>query len=183
MKRYNDESGQSLVEMALTLPLLLIIFLGIVELSQVVYGAINVSNAAKAAAQYAAQNDNTAVATGNMLLAAQHEIGTTVPGQVGSLDMPTPTSMPDGSALPAGTVCTTSGTSSSCSYCSCSSPDSTQAPFACGSATALSQCTGISHLEQNIIIETHISVTPVVKLPGLPSPFSLYGHAAVKRLQ
>lgn len=180
--KHDSECGQSIVELALTFPLLMLMFLGTVELAQVIYGAINVSNAAKAAAQFAAQNSNTAVQTSGMLTAAQNEIGTAVPGQVGSLDMPIPTTMPDGTLLPAVTSCVASGTSSSCSYCSCSSPDSAQAPFACGSTTALTQCTGISHLEQNIIIQTHISVVPVVALPGFSS-FSLYGHAVVKRLQ
>lgn len=178
----DNEGGQALVELAVTLPLLLLMFLGTVELAQVIYGAINVSNAAKAAGQFAAQNSNTAVQTAGMLTAAQNEIGTSVPGQVGSLDMPTPTAMPDGSAIPSVTSCVSSGTSSSCSYCSCSSPETSVTPFACGSTTALAQCTGISHLEQNIIIQTHISVTPILALPGFSS-FSLYGHAVVKRLQ
>jgi hypothetical protein len=181
--KQDNECGQSIVELALTLPLLLFMFLGTVELGQVCYGAINVSNAAKAAAQYGAQDTNTAVQTGSMLTAAQREIGTGVPGQTSPLDMPAATTMPDGSALPTGTVCTASGGSYTCSYCSCSSPDSGQAPFACGSATALTQCTGISHLEQNIVIQTRIFVKPIVALPGLPSPYSLLGHAVVKRLQ
>jgi hypothetical protein len=181
MKRDN-EGGQSLVETALALPLLLLMFLGMAELAQVCYGAINVSNAAKAAAQYAAQDSNTAVLTGNMLAAAQQEVGN-VPGLVEPLDMPQPTAMPDGSTLPAVTSCSTAGDSYSCSYCSCSSPESGQAPFACGASDALTKCIGISHLEQNIIIQTRISLKPVVSVTGLPSTFSLYGHAVVKRLQ
>jgi Flp pilus assembly protein TadG len=107
--KQDNQSGQSIVELAVTLPLLLLMFLGTVELGQVCYGAINVSNAAKAAAQYGAQDTNTAVQTGNMLTAAQREIGTVVPGQTGPLDMTAATTMPDGSELPTGTVCKTSG--------------------------------------------------------------------------
>lgn len=178
--KLRSEDGQSLVELALTIPLLVLMLMGMAELGQICYGAINVSNAAKAAAQYAAQDSTTAGDTAGMLLAAQNEIGT-LPGLVGSLDMPKPTKMPDGSALPSGTACTP-GDSTSCSYCSCSSPDSTQAPFACGAANALAQCSGISELEQNIIIQTHIKMNPLVSLPGM-STFNLYGHAVVKRLQ
>lgn len=178
--KLHSEDGQSLVELALTIPLLLLMLMGMTELGQICYGAINVSNAAKAAAQYGAQSSATAGDTAGMLAAAQNEIGT-VPGQVGALDMPAATTMPDGSSLPSVAKCT-SGSSSSCSYCSCSSPDSTQAAFACGATNALSQCTGISQLEQNIIIQTHIQVNPLVSLPGM-STFNLYGHAAVKRLQ
>ena len=178
--KLHSEDGQSLVELALTIPLLLLMLMGMAELGQICYGAINVSNAAKAAAQYGAQDSSTAGDTAGMLAAAQNEIGT-VPGLVGSLDMPAATTMPDGTAVPSVTVCT-SGSSSSCSYCSCSSPDSAQTPFACGANNALSQCAGISQLEQNIIIQTHIKVNPLVSLPGM-STFNLYGHAVVKRLQ
>lgn len=182
----DNESGQSLVEMALSLPLLVLLLLGTVELAQVCYGAIAVSNAAKAAAQYAAQNSTTAAqnptAVAYTLLAAQRDTGS-VPGLAGPLDMPVATTMPDGSALPSGTVCTVSGTSAVCSYCSCSSPNSSHPPFACGSPTATTQCVGISQLEQDIVIQTHISLYPMVTIPGLGTPFSLYGHAVAKRLQ
>lgn len=178
--KIHSEDGQSLVELALTIPLLLLMLMGMAELAQICFVAINVSNAAKAAAQYAAQTSTTAGDTAGMLAAAQNEIGV-LPGQVGTLDMPKASTMPDGTALPTGTVCS-SGSPYSCSYCSCSSPDSTQAPFACGATNALSQCTGISQLEQNIIIQTHMTVSPLVSLPGL-GPFNVYGHAVVKRLQ
>jgi hypothetical protein len=186
MKRDN-ESGQSLVELALTLPLLLLFLLGAVELGQVCYGAISVSNAAKAAAQYGAQNGSTAVNTAGMLTAARADVGN-VPGLTKTgLIMPRPVSMPDGSDLPlSAIVWNTSGSSTSGSYCSCSSPDadaSKYPPFACGSDTALTKCTGGSALEQNIIIQTKISVSPIVALPGLPKTYDLYGHAVVKRLQ
>lgn len=186
-ERQDNERGQALVEMALTFPFLLAIFLGIVEFAVICYGAIGVSNAAKAAAQFAAQNPNTAAqnptAVAQVLVAAQRDIGG-IPGITSAgLTMPAATTMIDGSALPSGTVCTTSGNGTVCSYCSCSSPDSTQAPFACLSANAQTQCTGISELEQNLIIETKISMNPIVTLPGFSGPFSLYGHAVVKRLQ
>ncbi|WP_109487954.1 TadE/TadG family type IV pilus assembly protein [Occallatibacter savannae] len=187
-----NEDGQSLVELALTLPLLLVLLLGVAELGHIAYASINVSNAAKAAGQYAAQNTSTAVQTGSILAAAQNEVAT-VPGLVGSLSLDQPTSMPDGSPLPTGTVCNASGSSYSCSYCSCSSPDidppgtdpakMKYPPFACGAGDALTRCVGNSHLEQNIIIETRIAVSPVVTVPGMDGPMNMYGHAVVKRLQ
>jgi Flp pilus assembly protein TadG len=48
-----DDSGQALIELALSLPLLFLILLGAVELGRLAFAAIEVSNAAKAAAQYA----------------------------------------------------------------------------------------------------------------------------------
>ena len=188
--KHDGESGQALVETAITIPLLLLFLLGAAELGQVTYGAINVSNAAKSASQYGAQMGTTMVSTDQILLAAQNEAS--VPGMIGSLDMPMPIAMPDGTALPGSKVlnCVASTssnpTSYTCTYCTCSNPDVTATPFACASAVvtgAGATCTGVSHLEQNLIVVTHVTVKPVIPIPGLPSTYDLYGHAVVKRLQ
>ena len=70
----NGESGQSLVELALTMPLLLLILLGAVELGKVAYAAIEVSDAAMAAAQYGAQNSTTAGDTTGIQTAASNDV-------------------------------------------------------------------------------------------------------------
>lgn len=58
--RGSQETGQSLVELAITIPLLLLIVLGVVEFGQVAYTSIELSKAAMAGAQYGAQNGFTA---------------------------------------------------------------------------------------------------------------------------
>ncbi|HEV2484946.1 MAG TPA: TadE/TadG family type IV pilus assembly protein [Terracidiphilus sp.] len=65
------ESGQALIELALSLPLLLLLLLGAAEFGRLAYMAIEVSDAAKAAAQYGAQNSTTASDSGGILLTAQ----------------------------------------------------------------------------------------------------------------
>jgi len=55
-----NEAGQSLVEVAISLPLLLLLLLGAMEFGQLYYVAIEVTNAAHAGAQYGAQNKITA---------------------------------------------------------------------------------------------------------------------------
>jgi len=187
----DSESGQALVEAAIAIPLLLLFVLGAAELGQVIYGAINVSNAAKSASQYGAQMSGTMVDTAGILSAAQNE--TSIPGMVGSLDMPMPIAMPDGSTLPGSKVLsclsyTPKGGSASysCSYCTCSNPDVAAAPFQCATAVTAgpgATCAGVSHLEQNLIVVTHVSVRPIIPIPGLLSTYELYGHAVVKRLQ
>ena len=186
--KHDNDSGQSLIELALTLPLLMLLLLGAVELGQLAYGAINVSNAAKSATQYGAQMAGTMVDTQGILAAAQDEIA--IPGQVGSLDMPMPVAMPDGSALPASDKldCNPTNGSYACSYCTCSNPDVAHltTPFNCATAVVTGvnpTCTNNSHLEQNLIITTHVVVQPILHLPGLPATFNMYGHAVVKRLQ
>ena len=65
------ESGQALVELALTIPIMLLLLLGAAELARVAYAAIEISNAANAAAQFATQNPSTMNNTDGITLAAQ----------------------------------------------------------------------------------------------------------------
>lgn len=71
-------AGQALVELALTVPLLLLILIGTIELARVAYVAIEVTNAAEAAVRYGAKNSGTATDTTGMQMAAEddaHDIG------------------------------------------------------------------------------------------------------------
>ncbi len=79
--RTKDDSGQALVELALSASLLFLILLGAVEFARATYAAIEVSNAARAAAQYGAANGGNTGDTTGMQNAAQADsfnLGTTV---------------------------------------------------------------------------------------------------------
>ncbi len=67
------EHGQALVETALTIPLLLLLLLGAAELARVAYAAIEISNAARAAVQYAAQSEGNMNDTPGITTAAQND--------------------------------------------------------------------------------------------------------------
>jgi Flp pilus assembly protein TadG len=67
----DEELGQALVELAISLPLLLLLLFGAVQFGRLAYMAIEVSDAAKAAAQYGAQNGTTAIDGPGITLAAQ----------------------------------------------------------------------------------------------------------------
>ena len=58
--RLRNGAGQSLVEFALTMPLFILILVGTAELARFAWVAIEVSNAARAGAQFGAQNHITA---------------------------------------------------------------------------------------------------------------------------
>lgn len=80
--RNRGDAGQSLVEIAITLPLLLLLLAGGAEFACLAYSSIEVSNAAKAAVQYGGQAGNTAVDSGTqsgMQNAINSEV-TAVPG-------------------------------------------------------------------------------------------------------
>jgi Flp pilus assembly protein TadG len=69
----NGEAGQSLVELAILMVLLVPLLIGAVEFGRLAYKAIEVSNAAKAAVQYGSQNHATAGDTAGMQAAAQND--------------------------------------------------------------------------------------------------------------
>jgi Flp pilus assembly protein TadG len=68
-----EERAQALLEVALTLPILLLLLLGAAEMARVSYAAIEVANAARAAVQYGAQNSTTAADTTGMQTAASND--------------------------------------------------------------------------------------------------------------
>jgi Flp pilus assembly protein TadG len=56
LSRIASESGQSLLEMTLLTPVLLLLLIGIMEVGRFAYYSIEVTNAARAAVQYGAQS-------------------------------------------------------------------------------------------------------------------------------
>ncbi len=72
--RLGASSGQTVVELALLLPLLLVLFVGVIEIGRYAYFDILISNAARAGAQYGAQSLIQAADT-NGITAAAHNDG------------------------------------------------------------------------------------------------------------
>jgi len=150
------EEGGALVETALSMSFLVVMLLGAVEFGRLGYAAIQVNNAAKAAAQYGAQSRTTAGNRAAMLTAAQSEYFN--PSAV-SLTSPTAT---NGYAC----NCAGSGASVSCSINSVTAP----------------ACPG-SVMEVTMTVQTQASFDPLIHIPGLPGPFTLKGTAIQKVLQ
>jgi Flp pilus assembly protein TadG len=69
----SGERGQAFIELALVLPILLALTIGIIELGRLAYYYIEVSNAARAGAQYGAQILGNAPDTAAITLAAQND--------------------------------------------------------------------------------------------------------------
>jgi Flp pilus assembly protein TadG len=61
-----DDAGQALVEVAISVPLLLLLLLGAEEFARIAYASIEVSNAASAAALYAASSRGNAANSTNI---------------------------------------------------------------------------------------------------------------------
>lgn len=62
-----------MIELALILPVLLLLTLGVIEMGRAAYLYLEVVDAAKAGAQYGSQTMANAVNTGNILLAVQND--------------------------------------------------------------------------------------------------------------
>lgn len=71
LRRLRGDAGQALVETAVSVPLLLLILVGATEFARATYAAIEVSNSARAAAQYAAMNGGAAADATGVQNAAQ----------------------------------------------------------------------------------------------------------------
>lgn len=68
-----SHSGQTLLEVALLLPILLLLLLGVVEIGRYAYISILVSNAARAGAAYGSEGLLESVDTGNIQTAADND--------------------------------------------------------------------------------------------------------------
>jgi hypothetical protein len=154
------ECGQALVETALSASLLVVFLLGAACLGRVSYTAIEVSNAARAAAQYGAMNggaflptDSTGLDSAGMLIAAQSDAG-----NVGTL-------VQFSSGYPTYTCSCSGGGTASCI------PPAT--PSGCAT----------SHLIVTIQVQTTATFNPLVFVPGLGHTFSVYGTAQEQVLQ
>jgi Flp pilus assembly protein TadG len=154
-----SESGSALVETALTVPLIASLLLGAVEMGDFAFRATEVSNAARAAAQYAAMNGGgftdcngtfaggTCTVTSGMYLAAQQDAPRTF------------------------TTCA-SLTVSAFSSCTCSGDSS-----ACVAAGGSYSCASGSPVV-NVTVNTSAQCSPITSVPNLFSgAFTLKGFA------
>lgn len=150
-----NQAGAALVEAALTGPVLVMLVLGVVEFGRVAYIAIETSNAAKAAVAYGSQTQVTAVDTSGMQATAQLEA----------------------SGLASQNVNLSVNTTANCA---CSSPDTSQAPFACTDTTA--SCPDPSFVEQTLNVTVTATFQPIIHVGSFPGPFTITGTAVQKRL-
>jgi len=83
---FTFEEGGALIELALTLPLLFIMLLGAAEFARVAYGAIEVTNAARAGVAYGSQSPEAAADSPSITTSSQSDSA-----NINSLSVPTAT--------------------------------------------------------------------------------------------
>ncbi len=156
---FREDRGQAFVELALVLPIFVLLLLGAAEVGRLAYAAIEVNNAARAGVAYAAQSHTTASdtsSTGGIVLAAQTEA-------------PDITSMTATATLSC--VCETSaGTLPASKSCSSIS-------------TAAGSCPSPSRIVEFVQVNTTAPVNTLFHLPGIPNSVTFNGTATMRVVQ
>jgi Flp pilus assembly protein TadG len=116
------EAGAVLVELAVTLPILMLVFLGAVDFSRVFFSAIELGNAVTSGAEYGARTTGTATDTVGI-----SSVVTADAANLTGVVVPTPTSY---------CTCPTSGTHVNCSTFVCTTPSGYGKPKMYVSVTA-----------------------------------------------
>lgn len=110
--RQDLEAGQSLVELALAMPLLIALLFGAVELGTVTFEAIELTNSARAAVQYGAQTPITAADSSGIQAAAEQDAyDLSTSGQTSNF----------AASVSRSCVCSNGSAASSCTLSSCPS--------------------------------------------------------------
>jgi Flp pilus assembly protein TadG len=151
----SGEDGQALIELALSLPLLCLMLIGSAEMARVIYAAIEVSDAAHAAAQFASSSHARAV---NYTGSGSNYTG-------GILNAATANSDLFGSsAISVSKVTRT---------CTCA--NAAFVPADCNDNVTCH--TNNTAMIETITVQTKTSFDPLIHLAGYSAPFTLYGNA------
>ena len=145
------EAGAALVELAVTMPLLLLVMIGTIDFARVFYMAIELTNAARAGAQYGAANNARASETPPM------------PNVVAAAYAAAPNISP--SAIEAARSC------------QCAPDDGTGFPYA--SAVCTGTCPINQHLVVSVTVTARQTFTTISMFPGIPHTMALERSATL----
>jgi Flp pilus assembly protein TadG len=142
------EEGSALVELAISLPLLTLMLLGAAEFARLAYASIEVTNAAHAAALYAASGQAGLSDSGGITNAANTDSSDLVGGNAISVTSVT-------------TACTCANTTYTPSSCSDNST--------CNSNN--------TSMVTTVTVQTQSTFSPLIRIPGGALSFTLKGQS------
>ncbi len=154
--RLRRDSGQALIETAVSVSFMVLLMLGAVEFGYVAYAAIEVSNAARAGVQYAAMNGGAIQDYPGILNAAAADAK-----EIAALS---------------GQNFTANVASVSCVCADGTVPADSTVCMAAGDCAS-------SHLITSVTVKTQATFPLFLHMPGFGSTFTLYGQAVEKVLQ
>lgn len=168
-KSKSGEGGSATVELALTVPLLLLLLIGSAELGRIAYASIEVADAARAATAYAAQDPFDAGQTTLIEDAAQNEaydLTLTWPsGSVATYCVCQTTNSSTGQATTTSQISCASSTAQSSTYCETSTTNDVT-----------------NTVVQYVVAEPQATVATMFRYPGIPSSFTLNGFSEMRVL-
>jgi Flp pilus assembly protein TadG len=163
------DSGLALVELALTMPILILMFVGAAQLTLAIYAGIEVANAARAATQYAAMNGG---GSATYSTTANPTLDVTGMQTAANIDAANFTHVANGT----------------CGQPVCFSTGYPTVSCACSNGVGTSYCnagdcgTGVLS-EETITVKTQVTYTTGMRLPGWGNSFTLYGYSQQMVLQ
>jgi Flp pilus assembly protein TadG len=146
-----SESGQSMLELAVCLPVFALLILGTAEIANIAWASIQLNNAAHAGAQYGSHSRGFAADITDIETAARNEAP--------KLTITFPTD-------PAQT-------------CSCIDPSTGAAATGATGCQTLIQCPSPYVILDSITVTTQAVVTPLIHYPGLPASYTLHAQATM----
>lgn len=149
------ETGQSLVEAALVAPMFFLLLMGAAELARVAYVAIEVSNAARAGAQYGAQGAGT------------YSDGSSSSSTSGGTGI---SNAANTDASNVSGITTTSTVGYACS-------DGTTVTTPSSSNNGKASCASGAQPLATVIVTSSASFNPLIHIPGLPTTFPISSTA------
>jgi Flp pilus assembly protein TadG len=155
------QSGQALVELALVVPILLLLALGVIEIGRYAYIAILIGNAARAGAAYGAQTTAQSVDLPNITKAADYDFAGATSGSTNT----------NGQAVSQLTV--TSSVS-----CGCDSAGTITSAACSGTLTAGTCATG--HWVIVVSVTASGTFNSLFNYPGIPSSLTITRTASLR---
>lgn len=155
-----SDSGQSILEVAIVAPVLVLLLAGTYDIGRYLYAGIEIANAARAGVQYGAQNLVAANQYGGIISAVtgdapeMHLQTSTAPSDVRSGPQANPSTDPPTSFL----------------VCACDSTPATLGNCTGGSAVT---CGANDRVDTFVQVIVSHSFTPTFNLPGLPSSITI----------
>jgi len=151
------ESGNAMVETALTLPMLVVMLLGAAEFGRIACTAIEVSSAARAGVSYGAQSTTTVTDSDGIKRVASDDV-------------------------PDLTLTTTVAIAGICSDNTACTGSPTTTGFGSGPSCKNTDCS-TSQVENILTVTTSASVKPIITAPGFGGTYTVTGRAVQKVLK
>lgn len=154
-----SQRGQAMMELAVALPLLMIVIAGAVDFGTGCYIAIEVTSAARSGAQYGVQNAATMIDITGMELAAKNEAQ----------------NISTSCTTTAGKTCWVSGYPLATYGCECA--DGTGVT---PSTPVCTSCSAGNHFVNYVSVVTQATYKPMIPWPGISSSYTFNGNAKLR---